>query len=313
MSMQKIVTIGGGTGHFQILKGLKHYECEITAIVNMCDDGGSSGKLRDEYGVLPPGDVRQCIVALSSENGGGRLRQLFNYRFKDGHNLGNLIITALTDIHGDAAGAIKAAGRLLKISGTVLPVTINGCTLIGETVDGKILRGESAVNYPSDKHVKITNISYSPRAFIYREAAEALRNADKVIICPGDLYGSILPNFIVEGMKEALSHSEAMKIYICNLFTKQGNYHFKASDFTGEIEQYAGVKMDKIIVNVWKPSQEVIDEYFSEDSKLVEDDLAEDPRVVRGAFAKEYLSEKKTILRHIPERIAGVIMSLHGS
>ena len=147
--MQKIVTIGGGTGHFQILKGLKNYQCEITAIVNMCDDGGSSGRLRDEYGVLPPGDARQCIVALSDDNGGRILRRLFNYRLKDGHNLGNLIITALTDIHGDHAEGIKSAARLLKVGGKVLPVTINDCVLIGETSDGRILRGNFATEYPS--------------------------------------------------------------------------------------------------------------------------------------------------------------------
>ncbi len=312
--MQDIVTIGGGTGHFQLLRGLKNYECRITAIANIADDGGSSGRLTDEYGILPPGDARQCIVALAPENGGGRLRKLFNYRLKDGHNLGNLIITALTDIYGDSAAGIKEAGKLLRIRGNVLPVSIDKIVLKGETLEGRILNGQTEVSYPADKNTKIRNIFYDPPAFIYRESAEAIRDADKVVICAGDLYGSILPNLIVEGMGDALKESNAMKIYVCNLFTKQGNYDFKASDFVEEIERYADVKMDRIIVNIGKPSKDIIEKYFSEDSKLVEDDLEDDVRVVRvvrGEFAKEYLSEKKTILRHIPEKIAGVIIGLH--
>lgn len=309
--MQKIVTIGGGTGHFQILRGLKNYECEITAVVNMSDNGGSSGKLRDEYGVLPPGDVRQCLVALAPEEESRILRELFSYRFRNEHNLGNLVITALSDIFGNYAEGIKAAEKLLRIKGRVLPVTIDDVQLFGETLEAKILRGEIEVSYPTDKNTKIKRLYYEPKAFIYREASEAIRSANKLVICPGDLYGSILPNLIVEGVSNSLRNSKAIKIYICNLFTKQGNYDFRASDFIKEIEKYSGVSMDRIIVNVGKPSNNVIEKYFSEDSKLVEDDLGEDSRVVRGDFTKEFLSEKKTILRHIPEKIAKVIVELN--
>ena len=308
--MQKIVTIGGGTGHFQVLKGLKNYECDIAAIVNMSDNGGSSGRLRDEYGILPPGDVRQCIIGLANEGRSEILRELFMYRFKDGHNLGNLIIAALTEICGGEAAAIKEASRILQIRGNVLPVTINDCVLIGETNKGEILKGESKINSPSDPFIKILNLYHEPKSFLYHEAGKAIRTADKIIVCPGDLYGSILPNFIVEGMKDALKESNGIKICVVNLFTKQGTYNFKASDFVKEVEKYSGVKMDKIIVNKKNPSQEVINEYFSEHSKLVDDDLGDDPRVIRGKFAAEYLSEPKTILRHIPEKIAHVIFSL---
>src|SRR3989338_7421607 len=308
--MQKIVTIGGGTGHFQVLKGLKNYECDIAAIVNMSDNGGSSGRLRDEYGILPPGDVRQCIIGLANEGRSERLRELFMHRFKDGHNLGNLIIAALTEICGGEAAAIKEASRILQIRGNVLPVTINDCVLIGETNKGEILKGESKINSPSDPFIKILNLYHEPKSFLYHEAGKAIRMADKIIVCPGDLYGSLLPNFIVEGMKDALKESNGIKICVVNLFTKQGTYNFKASDFVKEVEKYSGVKMDKIIVNKKNPSQEVINEYFSEHSKLVDDDLGDDPRVIRGEFAAEYLSEPKTILRHIPEKIAHVIFSL---
>lgn len=308
--MDKIVTMGGGTGHFQILRGLKNYECELTAVVNMCDDGGSSGRLRDEYGVLPPGDVRQCMIALSHEDESKILRELFKHRFKDGHNLGNLIITASGEICGDSVMGIKEIGRLLKIRGDVLPITANNSVLIGETFEGKILRGESAISRPLDKNIRIRNITYEPKTFIYREAAEKIRDADKIVICPGDLYGSILPNFIVEGAKEALEKSQAIKIYVCNLFTKEGNYDFKASDFVREIERYSGIKIDRVIVNTGRPSQEIINKYFSENSRLVEDDLRESSEVIRGEFVGEYLSEPKTILRHVPDKIAHAIFDI---
>lgn len=307
--MQKIVTIGGGTGHFQLLRGLKNYECEITAIANMSDNGGSSGKLRDEYGILPPGDVRQCMVALAPEDESRILRQLFNYRLKDGHSLGNLVITAASEIYGGAVQGIKITSGLLGIEGRVLPVSVDDCQLFAETLDGKILKGETEVNSLPNRESRIKKVWHKPKAFLYKEVGGAIRVADKVVICPGDLYGSIVPALIVEGMESALGKSRAMKIYVCNLFTKEGSYNFKASDFLSEIEKYAQVKMDKIIVNAGKPGKETIEKYFSENSKLVEDDLRDDRRVMRGEFAAEYLSEPKTILRHIPERIAREIIS----
>jgi uncharacterized cofD-like protein len=307
--MQKIVTIGGGTGHFQILKGLKNYECEVTAVVNMADDGGSSGALRDEYGILPPGDARQCMVALADEDGSRLLRDMFSFRFMDGHNLGNLMITALAGISGSSAQAIKDASKLLKIKGSVLPVTTDDIILHGESGDGKILRGQTEVSYPKDKSTIIKRIFNVPEAFLYKEAGEAIRNADKIVICPGELYGSILPNFIVEGMRKALQESKAKKIYVCNLFTKEGNYNFKASNFVQEIEKYAGIKLDKIIIGIGRPSIDALKKYLGENSKLVEDDLGTDERVIRGDYAAEYPSAEKTILRHVPEKIARAIMS----
>ncbi|MFZ5955383.1 MAG: gluconeogenesis factor YvcK family protein [Nanoarchaeota archaeon] len=303
--MQKIVTIGGGTGHYQLLRGLKIYDCSISAVVNMSDGGGSSGRLRDEYGVLPPGDVRQCMVALSDHR---VLRDLFNFRFKDGHAAGNLIITALTEIFKDPAVAIKEAGKLLNIRGKILPVTIDDVVLCAETENGKILRGEPAVSYPSNC-TQIKKLFLEPSAFLYREAGEEIRKADKIVICSGEIHGSILPNFLVNGMKEALSDSNAMKIYICNLFTKEGSYNFKASDFVQRIQQYSGITLDKIIINNKMPSEKVLEKYLAENSKLVENNL-NDSRVVLGDFIAEYPSERKTLLRHVPEKIAKVIVEL---
>jgi uncharacterized cofD-like protein len=309
INMQKIVTIGGGTGHFQILRGLKNYECGITAIVNVSDDGGSSGKLRDEYGILPPGDARQCMVALADEDESKLLRDMFSFRFKDGHNLGNLMITALAGISGSSAQAIKDASKLLNIKGNVLPVTTDDVILHGETFDGKILKGQTEVSYPKDKNSTIKRIFNVPEAFLYKEAGEAIRNADKIVICPGELYGSILPNFIVGGVREALQESKAKKIYVCNLFTKEGSYNFKAGDFVREIEKYAGIKIDKIIIGISRPSVDALRKYLGENSKLVEDNLGSDERVIRGDYAAEYPSAEKTLLRHVPEKIARAIMA----
>lgn len=304
------MTIGGGTGQFQILRGLKNYECKITAIVNMSDDGKSSGKLRDEYGILPPGDVRQCIVALADEDKAKILREVFSYRFKDGHALGNLIITALSDILGSSAEGIKETAKLMHAKGKVLPVTTDQFTLCAVTTAGKQLEGQWNVSYPEGKETRITSLSLHPEAFLFNEAAEAIKSADKIVICPGDLYGSILPNFVIKGMKEALQKSKAKKVYVCNLFTKEGNFMFKASDFVCEVEKYAGVKMEHIIVNTFKPEQHLLDKYLSEHSKLVEDDLLEDERAVHESLANAYPSEAKTIIRHVPEKIARTIISV---
>ena len=304
--MEKIVTMGGGTGHFQILKGLKNYECEITAIVNMSDNGGSSGRLRDEYGILPPGDIRQCMVALASEDESLPLRQLFNYRLKDGHSLGNLIITAATDVFGGSIQGIKTTSKILGISGKVLPVTIDNCQLVAEKNSGLIVKGEVEIG----KNNGIKRIWHEPKSFLYKEVAQEIRKANKIVICPGDLYTSIIPNLIVEGMSKAIKESNAIVIVILNLMTKPETHDFTASQFIKEIEKYSGIKIDKIILNNSKHSEEVMKLYLSEDSKLIEDDLENDSRVIRGEFAYEYASTPNVILRHSPEKIANTIIGL---
>lgn len=305
--MQKIVTIGGGTGQFQILKGLRNCECEITAVTNISDDGGSSGKLIDEYGILPPGDLRQCLVALADEGERKVLRELFSYRLKEGHCLGNLIITALTDISGNFVSAIKETGKILGIRGVVLPVSNHESKIYGETVDGEILEGESAISGPG-KPIKIKRIFVKEDSFLLREVGEAIRNADKIVICSGDLYGSIIPNFLIKGMNEALAESHAKKIYVCNLFTKRSVHGFKVSDFVSEVEKYSGVKLDKVIVNSKKPSLEVLQKYKEEESSFVENDL-NDSRVILGDYVGEFPFERRTIFRHVPEKIAKAILS----
>jgi len=226
--MKKIVTIGGGTGHYTILRGLKNYDVNLVAIVSVVDNGGSSGKLRMEFGILPPGDIRNCLLALAEDIRLGDLKDLFNYRFQGegslaNHNLGNLILTALTHKYGDVGQAIKAASNILGIGGEVLPVSVDNTNIHAETFSGKKLKGQLEVSYP-DKNEKIKSVWLEPQANIYRESANAIRQADLIVICPGDLYGSIIPNFLVKGFKEVIQRSNAKIIYVCNLVTKQGTY-----------------------------------------------------------------------------------------
>ena len=307
--MEKIVTIGGGTGQFQILKGLRDCECKITAITNVSDNGGSSGRLIDEYGILPPGDIRQCLVALANREDEKVLRELFNYRLKDGHSMGNLIITALADISGSFISGVKETGKLLNITGQVLPISSNKFKIYAKTVDGKILDGEEEVSY-SQENSGITQLLAKEKVFLLKDAGEAIRTADKIIICAGDLYGSVIPNFLVKGTIEALQESPAKKIYVCNLFTKKNTENFKASDFVKEIEKYSQIKLSKIIINSKKPSPKVLQKYQKEESSFVEYDLGEDPRVIRGYYVAEYPSEKRTIFRHVSEKIAQAIMEI---
>ncbi len=300
--MQKIVTIGGGTGHYQILRGLKNRDCEITAIVNVCDNGGHSGNLRDEYGVLPPGDSRQCLIALANEE--TTLRKLFEHRIKT-ISFGNLFIAGLEDLYGSASIALKEAGKILNISGRVIPVSEDSFHINAELEDKTILKGQTEVSYPSTNK-KIIRLFPDSIPHINRDAAIAIKEADKIVICPGDLYGSILPNFLVSGVNQALQESKAKLIYICNLVTKEGNYDFKTSDFVKEIERYSGKKIDKTIVNTRIPSNIVIQKYLDEHSKIIENDLTEN--IIKADILEEYESKEKIIIRHHPIKTAKEII-----
>lgn len=312
--MKKIVTMGGGTGQYTLLRGLKKYDVDLTAIVSVVDDGGSSGELRVEFGLLPPGDIRNCLLALADEIKLKDLMDLFDYRFPksnsklSNHSLGNLILTALAHKHGDIVKATKSASNILNTSGTILPVSIDKSDVYAETSEGEILEGQVKVSYP-EKTTKIKKIWLKPEANIYRESAEAIREADLIIISPGDLYGSILPNFLVSGIKEAIKESKAKIVYICNLVTKQGTHNFKASNFVREIEMYIGKKIDCIILNTKKPTQQVVDKYKSENSYFVEPDL-EGEHIKKADLLVEYESGGKLVARHDEEKTARLIMEL---
>jgi len=312
--MKKIVTIGGGTGQYTLLRGLKKYDVELSAVVSMMDNGGNTGQLRTEFGVLATGDLRNCVLALADETELKDMIRLFEYRFPktngvlSDYSLGNMILTALNNLEGDMAKGVEIFLNILGIKGKIFPVTLNDSHLYAETLDGKKLSGQVEVSYP-EKNAKIKNVWLEPETYIYKKTADAIRDADLIVFCPGDLYGSLIPNFLVKGFKEVLKESKAKLVYISNLVTKQGNYDFKLSDFVEEIEKYAGKKIDFVISNTKKPSEKIVDKYREEDCAFVEPNL-DDNRILKEELLEEIFSGGKTVARHNSEKTAKMIMGL---
>ncbi len=310
--MKKVVIIGGGTGSYTALRGLKDYNVELTAVVSMTDDGGSTGRLRDEHGVLPPGDVRRCIVALSEST--ELMKGLFQYRFSNGglkgHSFGNLLITALKDITGSDEKAIKEACKLLSIKGKVVPVTLKDRRLCAELKDGEIVFGETNIDIPKhDGNIGIKRIFLNKPASANKDAIGAISSADLIVIGPGDLYGSVLCNFLIDGIKEAVANSKAKKVYVCNIMTKHGETNgFKVSDFVREMENYTGNDVvDCVLVNKSCLSPTLLKEYEKENAFPVEVDN-EKIRSWNKTFIFEDLVTEPNLIRHDPKKLATCIM-----
>ena len=262
-SSPRIVVIGGGTGSFTLLSELKHVTPYITAVVNMSDDGGSTGRLRDELGALPPGDIRQCLVALSNL---AEARDLFNIRFDtngplDEHSLGNLILSGLEHHYGSFEKAIETAAKLLQITGQVVPVTTTSHTLVLQDGD-QTVSGEFAVGHHKFKHREV-KLWHEPAARLRQTARTALLSADLIVIAPGNLYGSLLPALAVEGMPEALKTTKAKKVMVANLVTKPGQTDgWHITDYLKEIERYTGHgSIDAVLYNTKKPTSELLSRY----------------------------------------------------
>ncbi len=261
----KIAVIGGGTGSFTLLQNLKYYTKHISALVNMADDGGSTGVLRDELGALPPGDVRQCLVELSESE---KVRELFTFRFEEGsmkgHAFGNLFITALEKMTGNFAEAVETAGDVLNIIGEVHPITLDPVKLVLTTGAGEVIKGEFQIAHAdfSRKDHERPELSLEPKSTVNPAAKQAILDADIVVIAPGNLYGSIAPALIVPGVSEVLNQTKAKKVYVCNLVTKPGQTDgFKVHDFADEIERLGQFKLDYVLFNNEPPSQELLDKY----------------------------------------------------
>lgn len=315
-SNKKIVVIGGGTGVFTVLSGLKKYFNNLTAIVTTADDGGSTGILREEFGILPPGDIRRALIALSSSDK-KMLSQLFGYRFDEGsgllgHSFGNLMITALERITGSFEKAILEAGRLLGVQGRVIPVTLKKIALVAKLEDGRLIRGESNIDIPKhDGRLKIKKVWLEPAAAINPAAKRAVLEADAIILGPGDLYTSLVPNLLVKGMKPALRRARGKKIYFVNLMTKFGETTgFRASDFVNAMEKYLGKGvLDYAVVNKTKPAMMRFRPYAEEKAEFVEADLSassgQNPTPIAASLIR-----KSGFIRHDPERIAQLIQML---
>ncbi|MBX5446740.1 gluconeogenesis factor YvcK family protein [Sphaerobacter sp.] len=311
---ERIVTIGGGTGSYTMLSELRKVATNLWAIVTMMDSGGSSRRLIDEFGrPLPLGDLRQALVALSRAS--ALWRELFNYRFPEfpdattqgvgGHALGNLILHALQDLNdGDLLGAIEDAEELLRTNGHVIPVTLDQSTLCAELSDGTVIRGEAAIDRPEGRPVlPIRRIFLDPPVRATLRARKALERADKILIGPGDLYTSVLPCLLVEGVAEAIRASDGEVIYICNVMTKHGETDgFAASDFVREVHRYLGRRVDAVVVNTGDYPPELLARYAAERAEPVRPDLdavrALVPRVLTGPVA-----QTERLIRHDAERV----------
>jgi len=316
--MVKIVVIGGGTGSYTVLRGLKRHTSDITAVVSMFDSGGSTGALRDEFGILPPGDVRRCLLALSPEEAQTKvLRELFNVRFDGsgslgGHSFGNLFLTALTKISESEAEAIHKAGHLLRIRGQVLPVTLANRTLCAELSDGAIVQGETNIDIPKhDSSLRIRRIFLDRPAKAYPEVIKAIEEADLIVLGPGDLYTSVLPNLLVEGVPQAISKSGAVKVYVCNLMTKTDETTgFAASDFLSEVTEYlGGHPVDFIVCNDKLGSQDLLARYARQLAFPVAIDKSAIESMGVRLISTNLITEPD-LIRHNPERLADIIVSL---
>jgi uncharacterized cofD-like protein len=325
----KIVVIGGGTGTFTILSALKYYARDITAVVNMSDDGGSTGILRDELGALPPGDIRQCLVALSESD--QVMRDLFNYRFEEGtfggHSFGNIFLTALEKTTGSFASAVKTAGEVLKITGHVVPVTLNDVKLVLTRTDETTVVGQYAIETSRFASAK-PELSLNPTPTINPEATAAIAEADMVIIAPGNLYATLAPALIVPGMPDALQKTKATIIYAANLVTKPGQTDgFEVQDYANEIERFIGRGvLDYVIYNTHKPSKDLLDKYAQEGEFAVEYDLKEFDEATYRPIGADVISDTiykpgvadqkfipRTLIRHDSDKLARLIMRIYFS
>jgi|ERR1039458_8289784 uncharacterized cofD-like protein len=318
----RVVSIGGGHGLSALLEGLKKYthktdgpRVDITAIVTVTDDGGSSGRLRREFDVLPPGDIRNCMVALSED--GALLSKLFQYRFKAGHGLkghsfGNLFLTALTEITGDFPDAVRSSAEVLKIAGRIFPSTAANVSLEAVLDDGKVLKGESRI---SRSRRRIHRIRLQPnRVRPLKETLEAIARADLITLGPGSLFTSVIPNLLVSGIPKAIRQSCALKAYFMNLMTQPGETtNFSASDHVLAVENHAGGKLlDGVVVSTSRISPAVRRRYAEQNSAPIEyhdNDVAALEQMGLNVIGADLLQKGRKV-RHNPEAIARVAVDL---
>lgn len=314
---ESIVLVGGGGGVYRVARFLKHIRPNITTIQTVFDHGGHSGELRDERGVLPPGDIRQAILALSDDNMESALRQLMGYRFSqngksslDRATVGNILLTALTEIEGSLPLAINALCRLCGVRGKVLPVSLEDAELCAQLSDGEIIEGEDKIDTRSIADDRTINSVYlSKKTHIYVDAYKALVGADKIVLCPGDIYTSLIPNILVDGFTEAVSKSSAKVIYCVNIMTKKAETHnFTVGRFARTVNEFLGREVDTVIYNSEPISESLREKYSKEKSFPVEISYS-----VTGAkteyFPFSLVDSSGEVIRHHP-RIASIIADL---
>ena len=323
------MAIGGGTGLATLLRGLKRYVhaengwsiTDLSAIVTVTDEGGSSGVLRREFGVLPPGDIRNCIVALAEEE--RTLSQLFSYRFDGqsalgGHSLGNLLLTALSDLRGSFFHAIRDASEVLAIRGRIYPSTLSDVRIRAILEDGSELVGEREISgdklssLPPPRHARIRELQLDPEdAQPLSEAIEEIREADLIIIGPGSLYTSVLPNLLIRELRDEIAAARAFTIYVCNVMTQPGETEgFAAEDHLRVLSDHAGHVADAVVLNGTRPSHAILELYARKGQRLVEHDLDAIRALHCTPFFGNVISEGN-YLRHDSDALARTIFRLY--
>ena len=294
---KNIVTIGGGTGSYTVLSGLKNLpDVSLTALVSMSDNGGSTGVLMDELGVLPPGDVRQCLVALSEHS--DIVRKLMNYRFNEGtlkgHNFGNIFLAALEKVTGDFGKGVEIASGILKVNGNVIPITNHKAELVVSLLNGKVFKGEDTIQNANLQTGGVKEIFYKDEVLLNEHARVAILKANYIILGPGNYFCSIVPNLIVNGFKEAVIESKAKIILPINLTNKLGHTtDWKVSNYVNDVEKRLGKLVDVILVNNEEPSSAQMEQYKLEEGEgvFIKDDFR-DSRVVRAPLLSHVIFKK---------------------
>ena len=315
-----MVTIGGGSGQFALLSGLRHLEgLNVSAVVSMMDSGGSTGRLRDELGILPPGDILKCILALSPHQEIARsimLKRFTGDRRLKGHNAGNMLLTMLSHYTGNFPSGINALAEILDAKGEILPVTIDKATLVAELTDGTRVFGERAIDMPrGTQREKIRDVylvpHHSDSISVYPPVLNAIKNADYILLGPGDLFTSIIPNLIVPGLPQALCQSTAPLLFVVNIMTKYGETNnFKAFDFVEKLEQHIGRRIDGVIYNSRKPEESLKTQYSHQKSEFVELDQKKVCWENRKIYAADLLETSGGIIRHDSNKLSLLIQRI---
>jgi uncharacterized cofD-like protein len=316
----KLLTLGGGSGQFALLSGLRDLpDIDITAVVSMVDSGGSTGRLRDEFGILPPGDVLKCIVALSPHREVARillLKRFIEDRRLRGHNAGNLLLTMLSRYAGSFPAGIQALAEILDVRGRILPVTIDPGTLVAELTDGTRIFGEKAIDVPrGTQREKIRDVflvpHHSESISVYPPVIDAAWWADYIIIGPGDLFTSIIPGLIVPGVVEAFKKSHGKLLFVMNIMTKFGETHnFTGWDFVARLEQVFGREVDGIIYSSTRPDEKILAQYRNQKAEFVEVDPEDACWGKRRLFSDDMLETSGGIVRHDSHKLAALIQRI---
>ncbi|PIQ91170.1 MAG: hypothetical protein COV71_00815 [Candidatus Omnitrophica bacterium CG11_big_fil_rev_8_21_14_0_20_41_12] len=308
----RIVAIGGGTGLSVLLSGLKNYSSNISAVVTVADNGGSSGRLRQQFDVLPPGDIRNCLVALADAP--TLMRDLFQFRFDknsefSGHSFGNLFLTVMTRLTGDFEKAIKETSKVLALRGQVIPSTLGDISLVAHFHDGSTVVGEDQIPKIRKPISKVTLTPELPLAT--PDALKAIREAQIIVLGPGSLYTSIIPNLIIKGISKAITESEAIKVYVCNVMTQPGETDgYTVSDHIKALVRHSSARvLDYCLVNTGEVPKEVLERYSKDNSTFVINDRKKVESLGYRLVEEDFSMIVDGVIRHDTERLAKIILS----